>query len=154
MANYATDADLQKFIPSILENGVASFTDHLTLATADVLEMVKLDWWVNAVQSRYGINAETTDFGNFMTNFDETKVNTLALVNLTCYRALHRYICPMLTTDSDESDEWTRKEKRYKQYFDEEWASLKRQALYDFDGDAVFEDIERRKVRGFRTARA
>tara|TARA_R110000803_G_scaffold105509_1_gene173743 strand:- start:170 stop:634 length:465 start_codon:yes stop_codon:yes gene_type:complete len=154
MANYATNADLQSFIPSILENGVTDFTAQLTLASSDVLELVKLDWYVDAATTRYSPARETIDYAPFLSNFDEQYLNTAALKQLTCYRALHKYICPMLTNDVDEADEWNRKEERYKSYYDEEWAKIKRMALYDFDQDSSFEDIERRETGGFRVARA
>jgi len=154
MAAYANDTDLKTFIPRILDNGVVSFADQLQLASDDVLEMIKVDWWVNAVSSRYSLNRETTDWSSFFPKFDEALLNTAQLKNLTCYRALHKYICPMLTNDADEADEWTRKEERYKQFFDEEWQKIIKMPLYDFNQDSAFDDIERRQRSGIRLSRA
>jgi len=153
-APYATDADLQAFIPSILDNGVASFTPQLTLASTDVLELIKLEWWVNAVTSRYGFTRETVDISPVFPILDETKLNEGALVNITCYRALAQYICPMLTTDSDEADEWNRKMARYAEFYRSEWEALEVKPLYDFNSDNQFSDIERRVSRGRRIVRA
>jgi len=154
MAAYASDTDLETFIPSILENGVVSFDVQLQLASDDVLEMVKVKWWVNAVSSRYALNRETTDWSSYFPRFDEALLNTVQLKNLTCYRAFHKYICPMLTGDADDADEWTRKEERYKIYFDEEWDKITRMPLYDFNQDSAFDDIERRQGGGVRLQRA
>jgi len=153
-APYATDADLQAFIPSILDNGVASFASQLTLASTDVLELVKLDWWVNAVTARYGFARESIDINPLFPRFDETKLNESVLINITCYRALAQYICPMLTTDSDEADEWLRKMERYAEFYRVEWDALELKPLYDFNSDGQFKDIERRASRGRRVVRA
>ena len=154
MAAYANDNDLKTFIPTILENGVSSFATQLQLASDDVLEMIKVKWWVNAVSSRYALNRETTDWSSYFPKFNEALLNTAQLKNLTCYRALHKYICPMLTNDADDADEWVRKEERYKAYFDEEWDKITRMPLYDFNQDSVFTDIERRQSGGIRLQRA
>jgi len=154
MAAYANDTDLKTFIPNILKNGVLSFATQLQLASDDVLEMIKVKWWVNAVSSRYALNRETTDWSTYFPKFDETLLNTAQLKNLTCYRALHKYICPMPTNDADDADEWTRKEERYKAYFDEEWKKITQMPLYDFNRDSAFSDIERRKSSGIRLQRA
>lgn len=151
---YAANTDLQALIPSILDNGIATFVPQLTSASNDILELIKLDWWVNAVTTRYGFARETVDINPLFPTFDATKINEAVLVNITCYRALAQYICPMLTTDSDEADEWSRKMDRYNLFYEAEWDRLELQALYDFNGDAQFSDIERRASRGRRLSRA
>lgn len=151
---YAANSDLQVLIPSILDNGVATFAPQLLTASNDVLELIKVNWWVNAVTKNYGFARETVDINPLFPTFDATKVNEAVLVNLTCYRALYQYICPMLTTDSDTANEWDRKLDRYKEFYSSEWQRLELMPLYDFNNDAQFSDIERRAPRGRRLARA
>jgi len=150
---YATNSDLQVFIPKILTFGTTDFGLQLDKASEDVLNLIKADWWPAAVQTRW--NAETIDIGPLTPTIDETKINDAALLNLTCYRAFHHYIFPLLTKDSDaDGDNFSRKIDRYRDYFESEWNTVKNLALYDFDGDAQFQDIERRGPTSRRVRRA
>jgi hypothetical protein len=155
MPNYATNADLQKLLPDILDHGVADFTDQLTLATADVLELIKVDWFREAANDYYGYTAGYKR-GTYFPTLDEAYLDTSNLVNLTCYRALARYIFPMLTKDADfdAQDAYAIKMDRYQAYFEDEWKVVQRMPLYDFDKDSAFEDVERHDQRGRRVVRA
>jgi len=152
MANYATNADLQKLLPDILGYGVADFTDQLTFATADVLELIKVDWWREAANDFLYYNPQTYRGQAYFPTMNEAYLNTAKLVNITCYRALAHYIFPMLTLDG-QSEEWNIKMERYQAFYKDEWAVLKRAALYDFDQDSQFEDLERHDNRGRRVIR-
>jgi len=142
---YATDADLTALLPSVFTHDVASFTAQLQLASDDVLEAIKTEWWPQAAAARLGVLRESVDYDPLFPTFDETKLNTAKLKNLTCYLALSRYIFPLLANDSDvDGDEFTRKMERYTAFYEGEWGRVKLMPLYDWNGDAQFSDIERR----------
>ena len=153
MAAYATDADLAKLIPNIMNQGVVTFDDQLTFATDDVIAMIKAEWWPKAVNRRYG-TVESVDFSPLFPTIDLTKINEAVLVNLTCYRALSRYIMPMLTKDSGPNDTWAAKIPRYNTFFNDEWQKVSQLPLYDFNADGQFSDIERRGSRTRKLVRA
>ena len=151
---YAVNADLQVFIAEILdyEDTESDFGTFLDKASEDVLNLIKAEWWPNAVAARYG--NETMDVGVFLPPLNEDNINDAALKNVTCYRAFYQYIMPYLTKDADEDgDQFSRKIERYTELFADEWATLKLLPLYDFDGDDAFSDTERRGSYGRRTAR-
>jgi len=153
MANYATNVDLQKILPTILSFGVSDWTDQLTLATADVLELIKVDWFRQAANDRWGLTQGYLNSSDFPA-LDEDKLDTTKLVELTCYRALAHYIMPILTNDAGVEDQFFVKMERYQDRYKDEWDVVKRRALYDFDGDGNFDDVERFRKRGVRFARA
>jgi len=139
---YALDTDLQNLIPGVLDQGVVTFSTQLGFASVDVLNLIKSDWWPQAVNRRFGY-IETVDVSTLFPTLDETKINVAVLVNLTCYRALSRYIIPMLTKDNKD-DSWAKKITRYNRFFEDEWEKVALLALYDFSGDGQFNDYERR----------
>jgi len=49
---YATDEDLQAYADDVFRHGVSSFADELTLASNDVLNLIKSEWWPAASQGR------------------------------------------------------------------------------------------------------
>lgn len=152
---YAINSDLQVFIAGILdyEATTSDFGTFLDMASADVLNLIKADWWTSAVTQHF--NNESIDVGGMIPNLDEANINDAALVNLTCYRAFSQYIMPYLTKDEDQDgDQFSRKGERYAELFAEEWALVKQLPLYDFNGDAQFTDIERRASRPRRVKRA
>ena len=153
----ATDATLLKHRADILNHGVVSWVTQLAMAEADVIERVKTEWWVNAVKTTYGgAFRETKDYSYLFPAFDSTKLNTSALANLVCYRAMAYYIYPSLTRDTDDgADAFSRRAERYHNFYSGEWDRVVRMALYDFDSDTQFADIERSSVpRTVRVYRA
>ena len=129
MANYAQDSDLDKYDATVRDQD-GSFLEMFTLGTADILNLIKGAWWPQAT-------------GLSLLSFDESRLNTEALRQLTVYWTLYAYICPFLATFI-EGDTWLAKKDHYKERYDAEWAVVKNLPLYDFDEDDTFEDIERR----------
>jgi len=149
----AADSDLQKVRPDILTHGVASWSDQLGFAGADVLNLMKSSWWVNAVARHF--NREIVDImGSLTPIMDVTKINDSELVNLVCYRALARYVYPAISIDKDaDGDAFSRRMTRYEEAYEEEWERVSLLPLYDFNSDGQFTDIERRGPVRRRVAR-
>ena len=53
-----------------------------------------------------------------------------------------------------DKDAWATKIPRYERFYEDEWKKVRQQNLYDFDGDAQFEDSERKKRRSRRLVRS
>lgn len=152
---YATDADLLVIQPNITSFGVVSWLPQLNAASADVLERIKTEWWPEAVTSRFGFQNQAYDINPAFPSFDEAKLNTAAIKNLTIYWALAHYIYPILTKDRDDADAFSRRMERYQKFYDEEWERVKVKPLYDFNADSQFTDIERRSgMTAVRVSRA
>jgi hypothetical protein len=130
MANYATTSDLEEYDKEVNDQGVDSWEDQLTKATADILNLIKSAYWPQATTAP-------------LSTFDEANLNTEALRQLTVYWALTNYIYPFLSTDMD-GDIWTKREDKYKKKYDQEWSVVKGLPLYDWDEDDSFEEEERR----------
>jgi len=151
---YIDDTDVEAFIPEItsFESPASDFSTFYEKASEDVLNLIKAEWWPNAVTKHYG--NETIDLGPLTPSLDEAHINDAALVNLTCYRAFYQYIMPYLTKDDDDDgDAFPRKAERYERAFTEEWAVVKMLPLYDFNQDGQFKDVERRGSYSRRVAR-
>ncbi|MDX8383709.1 MAG: hypothetical protein R8M45_06480 [Ghiorsea sp.] len=151
MALFATHLQLEDLLPTVKDWGVSDFVPQLTLASNDIVERLNAEWWASAYSSRINQSNDSAFAPPIM---DITKLNVLALQNLTIYRALERYILPQMTQDSAiDGDAFTRKETRYRQFYKEEWDIAVLRPLYDFSGDAQFTNIDRRVV-GRRLRRA
>lgn len=156
---YANTDDLKVLradIADILPAGVVDWDTQMHLATEDVLERIKSEWFVRAVRDKYGVTDSQMGVGQIVGMFNADRLNSSALKNLTCYRAMSRYIYPQMTRDTDDgNDAFTRRADRYSQFYAEEWEHVCGLALYDFDGDAAFSDWERApRVRTVRVRRA
>lgn len=137
MANYAETSDIAKIIDIDPPAG-DGWTDELTKATRDVLAMIKADFWPP----------------RHISSFDEANLDLDALVDLTCYRALGWYICPFLENYAGgEEGKWSLKAKVYKDLYHEEWLTLQKTPIYDFDEDSVFEDEETQGISSKRIGR-
>jgi hypothetical protein len=140
----ATNADLLKFRADIMEHGVSSWSSQLTMAEADVLELIKTEWFVEAAKGVYGYGLGMSDYQTIINSYDQAKLNTVLLVNIICYRAMAWYIYPSLTRDTDDgNDAFSRRAERYKAFYDGEWERVKKMELYDFSGDSVFSAFDR-----------
>lgn len=139
MSNYAQDSDLEKYDSTISQQGIDSFESQFTLATADILNLIKGSWWPNATSIP-------------LSSFSETLLNTEQLRQLTVFKALYSYILPKLAKFL-EGDVFNEKITFYKDRFKEEWDVVKNLPLYDFDEDTSFEDSERRGPMTVRMSR-
>lgn len=129
---YAEDTDLQVYEADILELGVESFEAQLTLASADILNLIKSEWWPQASSEP-------------LSSFDEDLLNVAAIKQLTIYKAFADYIFPKLASFV-EDDTHLAKAEFYEKKYDKEWLIVSSLPIYDFDEDTVFEDDERRPV--------
>ena len=131
MSLYAQDSDLDKFDTSIRDQGIDSFENQLTLASGDILNLIKTGWW------------EEASGGLPISSFDEANLNTGILGKITIYKAFADYIFPMMAKFT-ENDTFVGKIDFYQGKFEKEWLIIKSLPLYDFDESASFEDSERR----------
>lgn len=135
---YAKDSDLETYDAKVRSYGIDSYNDQLLLASEDVLNKIKGDWWAKATTSS-------------LTSFDEDNLNTAQLLQYTVYRAFADYIFPKLSKFN--GDIFQNKIDFYQKKADAEWAVIKELPLYDFDEDDVFEDDERRGPMNLRFTR-
>lgn len=126
---YAKDSDIDIYDKSIREMGVESFENHLTLASNDILNLIKGVWWPSATSLP-------------LTSFDEANLNEGALLQLTVFKALGDYSYPSIAKFT-ETDTLVAKAEHFKERFKEEWATIKGLALYDFDESSTFDDDEK-----------
>jgi hypothetical protein len=127
---YAQDDDLDKYDNKVRNQGIDSYNDQLLLASNDILNLIKTSWWFDAS-------------GLSLDSFEEDRLNTAALEQLTVYKAFYSYIFPLLSKFT-EGDTLVAKIEFYEKKFMEEWNVVKSLPLYDFDDDTLFEDDERR----------
>lgn len=152
MTDYASDSDLVGYADDILDHGVVTFTAELTRASADVLNLIKAEWWPNAIT---GKSSETMDYGLVGPTLTEANLNHAALKQITIYRALGFHVYPRLSKMSDnDGDSFSRRGEFYRGMYSDEWKLIKHLPLYDFNGDSAFDDTERRGPIGRRLIRA
>lgn len=153
----ATSYDLLKFRPDILTHGIESWNDQLLLAENLVIERVKTEWFVQAVQNTYiGAMRETVDYNALYPLFDVAYLNKPALITTIVYCALAYFIYPSITKDVDDgNDAFTRRAERYMAFYQDEWNRVSKLPLYDFNKDTSFSDLERaNRTRQVRVIRA
>jgi len=151
---FATESDLQDFMPDIFRHGHNDFTNDLANAEEDIINLIKSSWYPSAIRSTF--IRENTDLSFYaFIPLDVTRLNSAVLKKLTIYRAAYAYIYPKMSTMKDaDGDSFSRKSEFYKKMYSEEWSIVKLLALYDFNGDSQFSDLERRVNNGRRVFRA
>jgi len=134
MANYATDADLEKVYPLIVDqSGVSSWADVHTEAAALIDRDLDVKWY------RQEATARGDDWQG--TRFDNANIATGTCTRLGVYKAIE-LAAGYLTNSPD--DNWERIRDYYHgRYLDELDAMLSRGIDYDWDEDSSIEDTER-----------
>ena len=124
---FATNQDLQDYVPDIFDHGVDDWTDELTKAEGDVVKQIRIQYW-NKSHSR--------------SNFDKTKLTEAQWTRSTVYRALSAHIMPKLATYRVD-DVFIEQIKFYKEQYVEEFDSELRVGIeYDTDGSGTVSDGE------------
>jgi len=155
---FITDANLQEFMPDILQMGVLTFAQQNLRASNDVYDRLVNDWWAQAIIRGPYVGVATTNDGAFPGRLPPLIVsllNTPLLAPLVSYRALGRYIMPMLSGDADANgDMFSRRAERYTRFYNEEWERVITGDLYDFNRDGNFTLADRLPPYGRRVKRA
>ena len=74
---FATNNNLQEYAPDVFEQGIDDWTDELTKAQTDVINMIQYKWW-NKYYSR--------------SKFNSTLLVEAQWTKSTVYQALYAYI--------------------------------------------------------------
>jgi len=156
--SFVTDANLQEFMPDIMSMGVATFDPQTLRATNDIYDRLVNDWWAQAVLRGPYVSVASTNDGAFpgrLPPMDVNLLNKTLITPLVCYRALGRYIMPMLSGDADANgDMFSRRAMRFTEFYSDEWATVVTGDLYDFNRDAKFTLADRLPPYGRRVRRA
>ena len=133
-------------MPDVLDFGVTTFGPQCLRASDDIYNRLVSEWWPTAVSRRFGLILNSFDINSpFVPTLDPTLLDTVALKAITSYRALSRYVMPMLAGDADaDGDLFSRRADRYVNFYHEEWRKIILLPLYDFNQDSQFTNIERR----------
>jgi len=154
---YATNSDLVALRVDILKHGVTDWTAQLALAEADVIERIKVEWFIEASKGMFAHGLSGQPMQTILDVFDITYLNTALLKNLICYRAMAWYIYPSLTKDTEDGeDAYSRRAVRYGDFYNDEWERVIKMPLYDFNADASFTALDRQpsSKRTVKVARA
>ena len=136
---FANNTNLQEYAPEVYQQGVDDWTDELTKAQTDVINMIQFKWF-NKFYSR--------------TEFDESKLVDAQWTKTTVYQALYAYILPRLSTFRPEGDPFREMIDFYKDRFQEEWELQFGVGIkYDFEGDGFDIDTDVRQVSQTRLYR-
>ena len=124
---FATNQDLQQYVPDIFDQGVEDWTAEIALAQGDVVNQIRVRYW-NKEHSRSG--------------FDAAKLTPAQWTKATVYRALHAYIMPKLSTFRVD-DVFIEQIKFYKGMYAEEMDLQFALGIeYDINGDTSVTDGE------------
>ncbi len=124
---FATNQDLQQYVPDIFDQGIEDWTAEIALAQGDVVNQIRVRYW-NKEHSR--------------SNFDADKLTVAQWTKATVYRALHAYIMPKLSTFRAE-DVFIEQIKFYKGMYAEELDLQFALGIeYDTNGDDTIDNGE------------
>jgi len=147
----STDADVLAYEPDILEYGIQSFSTEHSKTRADILRILRIDWWPRHrnVIGKYAINIIDTNL-----EMDDSKVTESQFTRAAVYHVLAYYILPKLTKFTPEGDVFREKMEYYRARFNEEIDYILKDGVeYDFDADGVVEDTEKQPVHFGRLVR-
>lgn len=123
---FANNTNLQEYAPEVFQQGVDDWTDELTKAQEDVINLIQFKWW-NKFHNR--------------SNFDSSKLVEAQWTKTTVYQALYAYILPKLSTFRPESDPFREQLVFYKERYQEEWELQFGVGIkYDFGNDGTITD--------------
>ena len=145
----STDANVLSYEPDILEYGIASFSGEHEKSRADILRILRIDWWPRHrnVLDKYRTTATAIEM-------DETKLTESQFTRAAVYHVLAYYILPKLSKFTPDGDVFREKMEYYRSRFNEEIDYILRDGPeYDFDGDGVVEDSEKQPVHYGRLVR-
>lgn len=145
----STDANVLSYEPDILEYGIASFSGEHEKSRADILRILRIDWWPRHrnVLDKYRTTATAIEM-------DETKLTESQFTRAAVYHVLAYYILPKLSKFTPDGDVFREKMEYYRARFQEEINYILRDGPeYDFDGDGVVEESEKQPVHYNRLVR-
>jgi hypothetical protein len=136
---FATDDDLVKYIPTIFDHGVETFTSELSEAEDDVLRYIQINWF----------NKRSP--GSTM---DPTLLTTSQWTRSTVYLALANFILPQLSTFRPEGDSFREQIAFYKERYNEEVRQeILKGVEYDSNDDGTVQTSEKRPTNLRRLVR-
>ena len=110
----------------MFQQGVDDWTDELTKAQEDVINLIQFKWW-NKFHNR--------------SNFDSSKLVEAQWTKTTVYQAMYAYILPKLSTFRPEGDPFREQLVFYKERYQEEWELQFGVGIkYDFGNDGTITD--------------
>ena len=135
---FAVNADLLRYMPTIMDNGVEDWTQELAEAESDVINIIKAKWFF-------------VEFGNQRTRgmaiqpiYKPELLTASQWTKATCYRALTAYILPKLSTFRPEGDSFQKQIDFYDQRFDEEMdIQFSVGVEYDINKNGVISESEK-----------
>lgn len=135
---FATNDDLVKIHPTVLDHGVVDWTDELAMAEDDITTMIKTKWFLvefGSYRTR-GMVAQPVYNPDLLVGSQWTKA--------VCYRALSAYIMPKLSTFRPEGDTFSVASDFYKARFDDEMdMQLNAGVQYDVNDDGEIKEAEK-----------
>lgn len=136
---FATNSDIETYVPDIMEHGVVDWSTELSGAEEDIIRKIRVDWW-NKEMSITRFN-RTVIPGQI---FDTTKLDDTQWTRACVYYALYAFIFPKLTTWKPESDSFREQIDFYRNRFNDEYNMVLAEGIrYDQDGDSTFEENEK-----------
>jgi hypothetical protein len=149
MTAYATDSDLEEYVPTIFDHGVESFTTELTRATLDVQRHIEINWY--NINFTTGFNQVGRRMGS---DFDPDLLIPAQWKRSVIYLALYAYILPRLSPFRVEGDSFQEQITFYRARYNEEInAAMAKGVLYDLNDDGTIttgEKYRHRKDRLYR----
>ena len=147
----STDTDVLAYEPDITQYGIQSFADEHAKTRADILRILRIDWWPRHrnIIGKYAINIIDTNL-----EMDDSKLTESQFTKAAVYHVLAYYILPKLSKFTPEGDVFREKMEYYRARFNEEIKYVLRDGIeYDFDGDGTVEDTEKQPVHYGRLVR-
>jgi hypothetical protein len=146
----STDTDVLAYEPNILEYGIQSFADEHAKSRADILRILRIDWWPrhrNVLDRRITVIEANLEM-------DETKLTESQFTRAAVYHVLAYYILPKLSKFTPEGDVFREKMEYYRSRFNEEIEYILRDGPeYDFNNDGTVSEQEKQPVHYGRLVR-
>jgi len=145
-----TIANVQEYLPQILEYGIQDFDDYFAKSTADIRRKLNIEWW----QIRTSRINDISKLSGSSNEFDNTKLNDSQFTRCAVYHCLAYYILPALTTWNSDGDKFREMMTHFREKFEEEFDLILRKGVeYDDDGDSTYESSEKYTVNFGRLVR-
>lgn len=145
----STDTDVLAYEPDIHTYGIQSFADEHAKTQADILRILRIDWWPRHRNVLDQYRTTTTSV-----EMDATKLTESQFTRAAVYHVLSYYILPKLSKFTPDGDVFREKMEYYRARFQEEINYILRDGPeYDFNNDGSVTDSEKQPVHYNRLVR-
>jgi hypothetical protein len=138
-----TTADIQDYMPDVLDYGIIDLEPYFSKTRADIIRLLNIKWWPLRSRQQYNITIRGYE-GGYYTEFDDDLITESQFTRAAAFHCLAYYILPALSQFDPGSDRFREMMSYYKERFEEEFNLVLEDGVeYDTNNDNIVTEAEK-----------